>query len=475
MTSKDPVFITSREGKWLDVNQATVILFGHKDKNELLETTVIDVYKNPRDRTKLLEIVDNRGFVKDYPVDLVDKFNNTLNTMLTTTVIKDDAGNILGYQGTIRDHTDWISAQKKIQESQESLDLALTGTGAGYWDWNLSTNTIMINDRWADMIGYKKSELIPLSVQDWEDLCHPSDLEISNRLLLKHFAGDLYHYQTELRMKHKDGNWVWILNQGRVVEREEDRSPLRMVGTTQNISERVQSRIEIQDYADQLEALYEITQLLSSTLSLKELLNLVLEKLDETIPFDSASIFLYENEQLRIETTHNHPNPEVVIGKTFPTDNMLFREIQEKKQPIIIDNAMKDSRFMGWGGMHHVRGWLGVPLVIQDQFIGYITLDSRKQSAFGTKEAKISKIFASQAAQAIHNARLYEKANQYAETLESRIQDRTQELTNMVDHMAGREIRMAELKQVIDQLTQQLKDQNIEPIIQDPLKDIENK
>jgi PAS domain S-box-containing protein len=323
------------------------------------------------------------------------------------------------------------------------------------------------------MIGYKKTDLNPLSVQGWEDLCHPSDLERSNKLLLKHFAGDLYHYQTELRMKHKNGSWVWILNQGRVVEHEEDRSPLRMVGTTQDISERVQAREEIQDYADQLEALYEITQLLSSTLSLKDLLNLVLEKLEETIPFDSASIFLLENDQLRIETTLNHPNPDAVVGKSFPTDNMLFQEIQEKKQPIIIDNATKDARFMGWGGMHHVRGWLGVPLVIQDQFIGYITLDSRKQSAFGTKDAKISKIFASQAAQAIHNARLYEKASLYAETLESRIQERTQELTNMVDHMAGREIRMAELKEVIEELSDQLKEQNIKPAAQDPLKGIE--
>ena len=80
-------------------------------------------------------------------------------------------------------------------------------------------------------------------------------------------------------------------------------------------------------------------------------------------------------------------------------------------------------------------------------------------------------LFASQAAQAIQNARLYEQVTQYAETLESRIAARTQELTKMVEHMTGREIRMIELKAVIKALQQQLKDHGIEPEAQDPLKE----
>jgi len=116
---------------------------------------------------------------------------------------------------------------------------------------------------------------------------------------------------------------------------------------------------------------------------------------------------------------------------------------------------------------------MGVPLVIQDNFIGYITIDSRKQSAFGSPEAKLANLFASQAAQAIHNARLYERLSVHADSLESNIKDRTKELTKMVDHMAGREIRMAELKDVIDKLHNQLINHDIEPAIQDPLKDLD--
>jgi PAS domain S-box-containing protein len=474
MTSKDPVFITSKEGDWLDVNQALVHLFGYENKQEFLETKVQQVYRNPEDRLDLLAKIDQRGFMMDMPVDLIDRSGEIIHTTLTTTVIKNEENEIIGYQGTIRDHTEWLNTQQKIKDSQESLDLALTGTGAGYWDWNLKTNTIKINDRWADIIGYKPSELTPLTIEDWEKLSHPEDLDHSNKLILKHFAGDLYHYQAEIRMKHRDGSWVWILNQGRVVEREPDRSPLRMVGTTQDITERVHAREEIQEFADQLEALHIITKSLSSTLSLKDLLQLILVKLEEAVAFDSASIFLFENDELKVETVLNHPNPDLVIGKTFPTNNQLFQEILNKKQPIIIDNAIKDSRFEGWGKMHHVKGWLGVPLIIQDSFIGYITLDSKKRSAFGSHEAKLANLFASQAAQAIHNARLYERVTQYAETLESRIEERTQDLSKLVDRMAGRELRMAELKQVIEQLQKQLIDNDLEPVTQDPLKEWNN-
>ena len=473
MTSKDPVFITTRDGKWVDANQATVNLFGYETKKDLLSTSVSQAYLNPNERSGLLQDVVRSGFIKDLPVEMVDKDGNILHTLLTTTAIMDSEGEITGFQGTIRDNTDWIEAGKKMDESRETLELAVTGTGAGLWDWDLKTNIIKINDRFADMIGYRKSELAPLTIDIWEKLSHPDDLEKSNNLILKHFAGDLFHFQTEVRMKHKSGPWIWVLNQGRVVERGPDRSPLRMVGTTQDISERVLIREDIQSFSDQLEALHVVTKSLSSTLSLKDLLNLILVKLEETLSFDSASIFLLEDGELHIETVHNHPHPELVVGKTFPTTNQLFQEMKNEKKSIIIDNAMRDPRFQGWGEMYHIKGWMGVPLVIQDNFIGYITIDSRKQSAFGSPEAKLANLFASQAAQAIHNARLYERLSVHADSLESNIKNRTKDLTKMVDHMAGREIRMAELKEVIDKLQKQLMDHDIKPEVQDPLKDLD--
>jgi len=187
MTSKDPVFITSKDGRWLDVNEATIKLFGYDSRKELFQTPVSQVYLNPEERPQILQEIERNGFVKDLPVDMVDKDGNTLHTMLTTTAIQSKSVETVSFQGTIRDNTNWISTQKKMRRSRENLDQAFTGTGAGLWDWNLKTNAIEINNRWADLIGYKKAELDPLTIEGWEKLSHPADLEASNKLILKHF------------------------------------------------------------------------------------------------------------------------------------------------------------------------------------------------------------------------------------------------------------------------------------------------
>jgi GAF domain-containing protein len=102
--------------------------------------------------------------------------------------------------------------------------------------------------------------------------------------------------------------------------------------------------------------------------------------------------------------------------------------------------------------------------------IGYITLDSDTVSKFGTPELKLARIFASQAAQAIENARLYQQVQEYADELENRIDERTEELSRMVDLMTGREIRMAALKQVIETLREQIINAGMEPETNDPLE-----
>ncbi|MCJ7716423.1 MAG: PAS domain-containing protein, partial [Anaerolineales bacterium] len=150
MTSNEPVFITTKDGKWLDVNQATVKLFGYESKQELINTPVSQAYLNPEERPDLLVNVERMGFVRDLPIDMVDKDGNILHTRLTTTTIRSAVGETIGFQGTIRDNTNWIATQKRLEESRESLDLAITGSGAGLWDWNIPNNTITINDRFAD-------------------------------------------------------------------------------------------------------------------------------------------------------------------------------------------------------------------------------------------------------------------------------------------------------------------------------------
>ncbi|MCX5776043.1 MAG: PAS domain-containing protein [Candidatus Firestonebacteria bacterium] len=139
-------------------------------------------------------------------------------------------------------NSDNITEAKKqeilLKKTKEQLDLAVIGTGAGLWDWNVQTGKVEFNERWAEILGYTLKELAPVSIKTWEKLSHPGDLEESERLIKKHFAKETKYYICEVRMKHKDGRWISVMDRGKVNEWDKDGKPLRMTGTHIDITER---------------------------------------------------------------------------------------------------------------------------------------------------------------------------------------------------------------------------------------------
>jgi PAS domain S-box-containing protein len=128
--------------------------------------------------------------------------------------------------------------ERRLKESESRLDLAIKGTNAGLLDWQIQTDRIVINERWAEIVGYTRDQLAPVSTQTWAELCHPDDLKKSNERLKKHFAGQTDFYECEIRMKHKDGTWIWVHNRGQVVERDLEGKPVRLTGTHIDITDR---------------------------------------------------------------------------------------------------------------------------------------------------------------------------------------------------------------------------------------------
>ena len=153
-------------------------------------------------------------------------------------------GVLEGVVKLIQDITERKQAEELLK-TKERLDFALRSTNTGLWDWNIQSGDVVFNEQWAAMAGYSLEELEPLSIKTWMDLSHPEDLQESNALLEKHFRGETEIYQCEIRMKHKDGNWIWILDSGKVIEWDENGKPLRMTGTHTNITERKQTEEDL--------------------------------------------------------------------------------------------------------------------------------------------------------------------------------------------------------------------------------------
>jgi two-component system sensor histidine kinase/response regulator len=133
-----------------------------------------------------------------------------------------------------------ISAAKQsatvLAEQQDRLNRIIEGTNAGTWDWNIVSGELRLNERWAEMLGYCLLDLSPISVSTWVDNCHPDDLPKARALLMRHFFGETDFYDCELRMRHRDGHWVWVLAHGKLYARTAEGEPLWIAGTHLDIS-----------------------------------------------------------------------------------------------------------------------------------------------------------------------------------------------------------------------------------------------
>ena len=132
-------------------------------------------------------------------------------------------------------------AWEEAEDKEHRLAEIIWSTNVGTWEWNIETDDIQFNERWAEITGHKLAELLPVNADTWRDIVHPEDMKVSNEELQKHFSGESEEYECETRRRHKNGEWVWVLDRGKVVEWSKDGKPLRMTGTNTDISARKES------------------------------------------------------------------------------------------------------------------------------------------------------------------------------------------------------------------------------------------
>ena len=126
---------------------------------------------------------------------------------------------------------------EKLKESEQSLQYVLQGSQLGFWDWNLETNEVKRNERWAEMLGYKLED-IEFTVKHWTDLVHPDDQAQAMKSINDHIEGRTPMHRIEYRMLTKDGHYIWILDQAQAVKWDTEGHVIRMSGTHLDITKR---------------------------------------------------------------------------------------------------------------------------------------------------------------------------------------------------------------------------------------------
>jgi len=144
---------------------------------------------------------------------------------------------------------------EKINELTQIIENANLGT----WEWNIVTGETKFNERWSEIAGYYLAELSPINIDTWVKLTHPDDLQKSKELLNAHFEGKTTRYSCVVRMLHKNGQWVWVLDTGKVNQWTEEGKPLIMSGIHQDISEQKQTELQLYQKLEQEKLISEIS------------------------------------------------------------------------------------------------------------------------------------------------------------------------------------------------------------------------
>ncbi|MBP9185741.1 MAG: PAS domain S-box protein [Bacteroidia bacterium] len=140
-------------------------------------------------------------------------------------------GRCLRVFGTFQDITNEKLLSQQLIDEKIKLENAIQATQLATWIWDMHSDKLTYNNRWAEIIGYTIEELSPIQSDTWSKLTHPDDLPIVAKQLEACFNRTVDYYNAEYRMKHKAGHWVWVYDRGKVHSWTEDGKPLLMSGT----------------------------------------------------------------------------------------------------------------------------------------------------------------------------------------------------------------------------------------------------
>ncbi len=205
--SRDSVFITSPDGRWIDFNDATLELFGYESREELSKVLIPSLYAHPEERLTFLHRIEREGYVKEYPVRLMQKDGTVIDTLITTVPVRNPDGSLKAFIGTIRDNTERKRAEESLQETNEYLHKLIDFASAPIIVWDPTFTIIRFNHAFERLRGRIEQEVIgqPLDI-----LFPKKSRDTSLALIKKTLAGEQWE-AVEIPILASDGTSHTVL------------------------------------------------------------------------------------------------------------------------------------------------------------------------------------------------------------------------------------------------------------------------
>lgn len=142
------------------------------------------------------------------------------------------------------------------QHLKERMELALSGYNAGVYEWNLLDNSAYYSPQWKEMLGYDKDHELPGILSTWKDRVHPDDIEAIMSNVQATLDAKEEHIETTHRLKHANGQWIWILGRG-IIQYDQNAKAFRMVGIHTDITEQKAIQLKVDQQAQIIEHILE--------------------------------------------------------------------------------------------------------------------------------------------------------------------------------------------------------------------------
>jgi PAS domain S-box-containing protein len=251
--SRDAIYTTSREGQILDANKSMLDLFGYSAE-EMIGSNAKRTYVYSGDRLKFQQMVEPKGFVRDHEIKLCKKDGTQMDCLVTASVRRTPGGDILRYQGVIRDVTERRQSEQALRESEERFRELYDNAPVGYHEYGREGRITRVNRTDLEMLGFTREEMVGHYI--WEFNLNE---EMVRQQVLEKLAGSRAPGQNlERTYKRKDGTVLPVLIEDRLIQDENGRIT-GMRCTIQDITERKRAEESLRESEETVRALLNAT------------------------------------------------------------------------------------------------------------------------------------------------------------------------------------------------------------------------
>ncbi len=250
-TVQQGIYISSREGKFVDCNQAMLDMLGYEDKEEFLLLDIArDVYVNPDGRRTFQDLIEKDGFVKDYEVDFKRRDGQKATILLTGQLKRDkDNSTILGYEGICTDITERKRIENELRKANDFFINVIESSVDGIIAADIKGNIVIFNEGAERLLGYEAEEVLG-RLHITEIYPHGGAKEIMRNLRSPEFGGKGRLETIQSTLVGKDGGKIPINISAAIVY--EGEREVASVGIFTDLREKLKMERELQEAQLQL-------------------------------------------------------------------------------------------------------------------------------------------------------------------------------------------------------------------------------